>query len=174
MSYSSTSRSPGEDEPAPTWLPFFCGINGVLYPLHIVLGDTRATGTQVFVCRCKLGTNDEKLILDGKERFAVGFIGNVGQQQTELGIQFIDGAISLQTGVGFRYALSSDKAGSAVVARTCVKMTFVHTYYIYIKVCFVLLGGKDKEKHHTTVRFLREIFILFGTSTDISYLCSRF
>jgi hypothetical protein len=174
MSYSSPPRSTGENEPAPTGLSFFSGIDSMFYPLHIVLGNTGATGTQVFVSRCKLGTDDKELVLDGKKRGAVVFIGNVSQQQTKLGIKFIDSAIGLQTGVGFRYALSSNEAGSAIVAHTCVKMTFVHTYYIYIKVCFVLLGGKDREKQHTTVRFLREIFILFGTSTDISYLCGRF
>jgi hypothetical protein len=116
----------------------------MLYPLHIVLSNTGTTGTQVFVSRSKFRTDDKELVLDGKKRGAVGFIGNVGQQQTKLGIKFIDGAISLETGMGFRYALPSDEAGCAIVARSCVKMTFVHTLYIYIKVCFVILGDKDK------------------------------
>ena len=70
---------------------------------------------------CVIRENGKEVVLHPLQEVEVSLIGEVGGQQTQLGTQFVYGAIGFEPFVGFRYAGASYQAGSAAVAGACVE-----------------------------------------------------
>ena len=65
-------------------------------------------------CFCsQLSANHKKAVLDADETIPVNWLCNVCQQQADLGIQFVDGAVALKAGTCLIDALPADKRSSA-------------------------------------------------------------
>ena len=140
--HGSTARTAREDESPPAGLTFLGSIDSSLHPADVILGDAGPAGLQVLVGRGQLGADDKKLVLNGKQDVAVGGVVQISQQETELRIELVHGAIGFETQMRFRDSLTTHQAGHAAVTRAGVKMTFLHSLYNIIKVYFVCFGGQ--------------------------------
>ena len=72
----------------------------------------------------KLCSADEEAVLYADEAGSVCRLTDIGEEQADLGIEFVDGAIALETCAGLFHSLSADKRRHAGIAGTGID--FVH------------------------------------------------
>ena len=64
----------------------------------------------------KLGSNHKESVLYADEAFSVGRLVDICQQQTNLGIQFVDSAVAFKAGTGFIDTLPANKRGGSGIS----------------------------------------------------------
>ena len=120
MSQSGCLATSRQREAPPPGKSFGSLIDGMLQLRHVVGGDDarRLAGR----LSGKLGTNDEEATLDANEAFSVRRVFDVGQQEADLGIQFVDSAIALQSCTLLRHALAAHEGRHAGIAGLSINL----------------------------------------------------
>ena len=78
---------------------------------------------------CQIGAHGKEFVLDKAEQVSRFLIVRFGNQQSYLGIQFVDRAVSFKTGMGLWDAYASYERGRSFITATGIYWTFFHSVY---------------------------------------------
>lgn len=120
------SASSWQDEAAEAGQDGVDGVNLLLDACHHLVGHDGSVclltcGVVVGVVVCgKIASHHKKMPLHVGEELAVVLVGAIGDEQPDVGAEFVDGAIRFQSGAGLADPLSACEGCDPLVACTCV------------------------------------------------------
>jgi hypothetical protein len=115
MGKCSCTTTAWQREASPGRKAFGCTVDALLKAGYIIwCDDARRLVRRVGFCG-KLSAYHEEIVLDGNETFPIGIFLDVCQQEADLGIQFVDGAVAFKAGTGFIHSFTAYKrSGSGI------------------------------------------------------------
>ena len=124
----------GQDKPAERRQFGIHLVNLLLQRMDIFFSEAEDGSVLAGVLSGKIGTDVKEFVLDCPYQF--GHVLQVVKfavvcQQTDVGIEFIDGPIGLDTHVIFAHARTADKRGRSLVASQCIYFTFHYLVMIF-------------------------------------------
>lgn len=148
MGKGGALRAPGKDEAAPAPAQGVNGVDGVLDAEYVVGGYGMAGrgrgGRTRRGCRGvrggaegersgfggegsgELATGNEEGVLDGEKRLGVFGVGEVGDDEADKAVEFVDCAVGFEARVELGDAPATDEGGGAVVATAGIDVGFFH------------------------------------------------